>query len=619
MDIFGRIKKIALFSEVSLQLGLYEVWLYALHRLKIFSGYYRLILPIQKLKADKLFIGGTPNKISGSPSASLTNEVEKILNGEFLLFSHHYIQCEKFPDWHYDYFNEAKTSAEKHCLSTIFGRNVDPKCIWELSRFEWATKLARAWNLTRDVRYLERLDLLALDWLNKNPPYQGANWYCGQECSIRLINLLLCNKIIGQNGRVNAFNSLIKLHFRRIQSTTSYGRSQNNNHGITEAAALYIGGIWLSENCADFRDYSRFIAESRSMLIERVSKLILPDGGFSQYSVNYHRLLLDTLVQVEAWRSKLELEPFPKHYYNRVRTALDWLKNVSEPKYGLAPNLGANDGARLFHLSDEPYEDFRPTIRLGQYYFGAGVKFNNHSKDFAWDLEISGINYEIHDKVSRVYPNFGLAILRNDTFSVYIRFANFDYRPSQADCLHVDLFSDGINLLCDLGSYSYHNEEHFNFSGAKCHNTIIFDDHDQMPRLGQFLFGQWLKMEEVGNIEFENLTQSWAGQYSDRNGNSHRRQVIIEQGNMKVFDRINGPFTSCTINWHLNDSNWEQTECGARSRDFEISIQTSGSAAMALEESSLSRMYQHKKSIPVLRVKFSSECQDIVTTIKKIN
>ena len=618
MDRFARLKKIPVLVEVVLKLGIVEVCMYVFHQFRIVSGYYRLRLPIQELRADLLFRGGAPSKISGSASSSFIDEVGKITGGEFLLFSHLNIQCNQFPDWHYDYVHRVGMPSKIHCLSVSFSADVDPKCIWELSRFEWATKLARAWNLTGEEKYLQRLNSLSVDWLNNNPPNQGVNWYCAQECSIRLINLLLCNDMVGQQGSVAKFNTLVEVHCQRIQSTTGYGRSQNNNHGITEAAALYIGGIWLKENVGNREEYVRFIRVSRSMLLERVSKLIFADGGFSQYSTNYHRLLMDTLVQVEAWRAKLAIEPFPIDYYERVRLALGWLKSVCEPENGLAPNLGANDGARLFHLSDEPYEDFRPTIRLADYYFGVGVSFDAEAKEFAWNQKIKEINSSDTVRVSRVFSNFGLVALHNDAFDVFVRFANFEFRPSQADCLHVDLFVGGKNLLCDAGSYSYHDHEHLYFSGTGCHNTIVFDDRDQMPRVGKFLFGQWLEMDEVAAIETQGVSKSWVGQFTDTNGNCHRRQVLVDRDCLRVLDKIKGPFKSGTMNWHLGDSSWMLTDSGARSSSFDISVRTSGSTSIELGQGWRSRMYQHKELVAVLRVKLGPQSGDIVTTVKQL-
>jgi hypothetical protein len=61
----------------------------------------------------------------------------------------------------------------------------------------------------------------------------------------------------------------------------------------------------------------------------------------------------------------------------------------------------------------------------------------------------------------------------------------FRFRPSQADALHLDFWLAGSNVLRDAGSYSYNTEpEWLNvFPGHNAsHNTVQFDDRDQMPR-----------------------------------------------------------------------------------------------------------------------------------------
>ena len=70
--------------------------------------------------------------------------------------------------------------------------------------------------------------------------------------------------------------------------------------------------------------------------------------------------------------------------------------------------------------------------------------------------------------------------------------------------MHVDLWLGGTNVLRDGGSYSYNisNEITKYYNGVSSHNSIQFDDRDQMPVLGRFLFGSWLK--EI-KFEFEYL------------------------------------------------------------------------------------------------------------------
>src|SRR3546814_21172555 len=78
-----------------------------------------------------------------------------------------------------------------------------------------------------------------------------------------------------------------------------------------------------------------------------------------------------------------------------------------------------------------------------------------------------------------------------------LRYPLFRFRPSQADARHLDLWLGGRNLLRDAGSFSYAEEDGVWFGGTSAHNSVEFDGRDQMPRLGRFLFGAWLKADGV--------------------------------------------------------------------------------------------------------------------------
>ena len=80
-----------------------------------------------------------------------------------------------------------------------------------------------------------------------------------------------------------------------------------------------------------------------------------------------------------------------------------------------------------------------------------------------------------------------------------LRYPRFRYRPGHADALHLDLWLGDRNILRDGGTYSYNAERKWlnYFSGTQSHNTMQFDDLDQMPRLGRFLFGDWLKTSSL--------------------------------------------------------------------------------------------------------------------------
>ena len=55
----------------------------------------------------------------------------------------------------------------------------------------------------------------------------------------------------------------------------------------------------------------------RGWLENRAKKLIGKDGSFSQYSLNYHRMLLDTLSIAEVWRQRSETPSFSLIFYSQ--------------------------------------------------------------------------------------------------------------------------------------------------------------------------------------------------------------------------------------------------------------------------------------------------------------
>src|SRR5512142_382699 len=74
----------------------------------------------------------------------------------------------------------------------------------------------------------------------------------GQEAAIRLMSLLWAAQIFdGAAVSTAERNALLRRsimeHAARIPPTLVYARSQNNNHLITEAAALFAAGATLDQ------------------------------------------------------------------------------------------------------------------------------------------------------------------------------------------------------------------------------------------------------------------------------------------------------------------------------------------------------------------------------------
>ena len=75
----------------------------------------------------------------------------------------------------------------------------DIKLVWELSRFQWILLLTRAYLQSGDSKYIDSANEWARNWIEHNPVNCGLNWMCGQETSIRLVHVLLSEKLLSKS------------------------------------------------------------------------------------------------------------------------------------------------------------------------------------------------------------------------------------------------------------------------------------------------------------------------------------------------------------------------------------------------------------------------------------
>jgi hypothetical protein len=481
----------------------------------------------------------------------------------------------------------------------------DIKCVWEASRFAWVLALAER-HVSGDTEALPCLNQWLSDWCEKNPVYQGLNWKCGQEAGIRVLHLAMGALLLEQvQDSSSCLLSLVKAHIKRILPTLRYAMSQDNNHGTSEAAALFIAGSWLAR--CGVVEGARWERLGRRWLENRIERLISSDGTFSQYSVNYHRLLLDTLCMVELWRRALDLPCFSEGYKNKTKAATHWLAAMVDSTTGDAPNLGAHDGALLFPLVDCDSRDFRPTVQTAMVLFEGARAYLDKGH---WDAPLAWFQVDlpkkiIQNKKNKLFDEGGFAVLQNEKNMALLRYPRFRFRPSQADALHVDLWRKGVNHLRDAGTYGYNTEpEWLNyFSGTKSHNTIQFDDRDQMPRLGRFLLGDWLKTEAVEQINIAGEKASVAASYRDNKACYHKRKISLSETNFRVRDQVSGFSEKAVLRWRLLPGDWRIEGTSVTSEHGCLTITSNiYIVRIALVTGWESRYYLQKEDVPVLEV-----------------
>jgi hypothetical protein len=333
--------------------------------------------------------------------------------------------------------------------------------------------------------------------------------------------------------------------------------------------------------------------------------------------------MLDTYCFVEVWRKKHLLDKFSDPLYQRLKAATCWLYAFTNPKNGDVPNIGANDGARILPLTSTDYRDYRPTVQLASALFldkKAYEGIDEANLPLRW-LNIPLPTELMLDKQSTDFQNGGFAYLKCNNAELYFRYPSFKYRPSQSDLLHIDLWLRESNVLRDGGTFSYNGGEGklTYYSGVKSHNTIEFDDHDQMPRLSRFLFGDWLKASTKNELVYSSERSSIACGYIDRWGCEHKRTIIIDNSRLLVNDVISGFREKAVLRWRLLRTKWSISGKSIESEycvlKCESNVQFKRFELSAGEES---RYYYQESPLPVLEVEVDQSCTITTEVIFKL-
>ncbi len=583
--------------QTYLRLGVLNIAVVALYRLAVKAGLFKLQRPT-KLQGPYFF-----EEVAADNTPVTVR-----------YFSYHEKTVSSPPDWFVNLFNDKRFDTLSHWsdIPDYMSDLGDIKTVWELSRFDWLPKLAWRVRQGDDVAQA-RLEQWLRDWTEHNPPYQGINWKCGQETSLRALNVLVASFVLQkQSTPLPGLLNFLETHLERVAPTIFYAVAQDNNHGTSEAAALFIVGSYLARagSSAQRRKGERWAATGRYWLENRVKRLLLEDGSFSQHSLVYHRFVLDTLSLVELFRRHDGLRVFSATFYERVKAAAEWLFTLVDADTGDAPNLGHNDGSYLFNLSEQPYRDFRPSVQLAMVLFAQKNVYGELCHPLAEVFGLRAESYPPQLAEAKLFEHGGYARLQGEASVAFMRLPRYTFRPAHADALHMDVWYRGRNILRDGGSYSYNTtpEKLLYYGGTESHNTIRFDNHDQMPRLGRYLFAAWLNPSV---LEFTS-TLLRAG-YQDNWGVRHTRSVFVEKDGWRIVDECTN-FSNAELSWRLEPGSWTLKNNVLEKEDITLEVLGEG-VSLELSEAAESRWYLAESLVPVLKVRFSTNAKSITTKL----
>lgn len=492
------------------------------------------------------------------------NKADKAIDFEIFIFSNQFLNYAPKGKmlWNYNPVSKqfAPSNVPWHKLPD-FGSFGDIKIFWEASRFPHLYHLICAYSETQDEKYGIAARDTIIDWIDKNPYPYGVNYKCGQEISFRIFSWILALDYFRPFFDYNDIEKIqqnIQVSLRRIWFNYSYASKWvRNNHSVSEAAGLLIGGLIFPH----LKESKKYVKKATKFLIKELNYQVFKDGAYIQHSFNYQRLVIDVLSFV-IFVSKKTNYILPKVIYEKHQKLTNFLASFVMPD-GTVPNYGANDGAMLFTISD--YRDFRTSLNFAS-------MVNNETKLFDSNFELCDFfGLEFHPAKRRPiykgsYPGSGYYILQNEKITCFIRCHNYKSRPGHSDALHLDIWVNGKNIFCDTGSYSYNTskENKLHFSGIFGHNTIVIDNEDYMKSVFNFGKTNWPKGKvfDYGNNKFSGEHYG----YRKGKGIIHRRNIKLEDSSLIVVDNIYGIKKSTIVsqNWHteypVNEINTNEFE-----------------------------------------------------------
>jgi len=562
----------------------FRVW----HMLQVTTGVFKRKFPIHppskkfikfdewKMNAPKFLISSRESiELAKQPQSNLESSFQQILSNTIPFFSNQRIPLQKETQWHVNPDTGYVYDKNKHwsLIDDLSEEAGDIKFVWEKARFSYLHDVFRYdYHFEQDNSAFVFSEIE--HFIDHNPINQGPQYKCSQEISLRILNWTYALYFYKNSTELTAslFDKIMNaiywqlhhvyhnIHFSRI--------AVRNNHAITETLVLYLSGLLFPF----MPETAKWSKKGKNWFEQEVAYQIYDDGTFLQYSINYHRVV----VQLLTWAIRLNdihgdhlvvadgsfrnfESCFRKCVYEKASLSLDFLETCMDESTGWLPNYGSNDGALFFKWTDDHYRDYKSQLSdlrsalLGEAYW--------QSESMHW-YGLKKVTYKTFvQKEKGVYEAGGYCVVNEvvSKIKTFLHCGSYKDRPAQADNNHLDIWVDGVNYLWDNGSYKYNtSKENINhFTGTKGHNTVTINNESQMLKGSRFIWFYWikkasLKIDMVDESHF-NIMGTFEG-FRQLGGIEHIRHIRKEKNKLVwiVEDVISTAKENMQQHWHIN-------------------------------------------------------------------
>ena len=447
----------------------------------------------------------------------------------------------------------------------------DVKYVWELNRHQFFIDMAKAYFLTGDERYANKIWLWLESFIKAVPYKIGINHTSVLEHAMRIFSwvwayYLTQDSPVWTPPRQKALVQQLLMQGSIIEKNLSFFYSPYN-HLIGELAALtFLGtvygnspkmGIWRDKYWRDME--------------KQLEKQLHGDGFTVEQASYYHHFTIGFYLMLVQLRRQNGL-PVAQKTLDLLERSLEFPMYLTRPD-GQLPMLGDIDSARsIYFYRPAPQWNLRPFQALGAAIFQRGDMKHAAgapAEELLWLLGSEG--YESFEKLpaelpkdtSRPYRQSGYFIMRDgwEAGSSYCCFdcgeiahgVFKDETPSAAhghgDILSFELCLEGQPLVIDPGFYTYFGDEqwHRYFRDTRGHNAISVNNAGQALHAGRITwsnvasprFDDWVSTAELdfagGAIDrFSGLEETVV----------QRRYLLFRKGRyFLVMDEVSGSNT----------------------------------------------------------------------------
>ncbi|WP_229206060.1 alginate lyase family protein [Dyadobacter fermentans] len=440
-----------------------------------------------------------PHEVNVSRNAGLHElkwRVSQIRRRRFQYFSSQWFDVH---DWHTNPLTGYRYNVNEHwSLVDDFSVTAgDIKYVWEKSRFTFLYDLIRYDYHFNEDQSAEAFTLIS-DWIAQNPVNRGPNWKCSQEIALRVLNWTFALHYFRGSHALN--QSLLDQilcsiydQIRHVAQNIRFSRTAvRNNHILTEAMGLFTTGLTFPF----FPESPEWEKAGKELFEREIITQIAPDGTYLQFSMNYHRVV----VQLLTWGIRLgevHGDCLCETVYAQAKASLVFLRTCQDDSNGQLPHYGHCDGALFFPLSECEFRDFRPQMAALANVQGVdlGYQTGKWLEESHW---LCGhrrpIAAQINPRCLSTFRDGGYHVIRNAGTITFLRCGSYKSRPFQADNNHLDIWINGRNILRDAGTWLYNADEESTryFSGTRSHNTVTIGDFDQMQKDRRFIWTHWI-------------------------------------------------------------------------------------------------------------------------------